>query len=258
MLAKDHAMQRPYIMVAPNGARRSKRDHPALPLTTDDLIDTARACKTAGAQAMHVHIRDQNGQHSLDAGHYRETLDAIADAVPDLHLQITTESAGLFDVNAQLSCIEQVKPDWVSISVREIARDPDLAPQVYATCADQGSKVQHILYGPDDQALLADWRSRGIVASDQTDVLFVLGRYTAGQISAPRDLDPFLRNPPQGRWMACAFGPDEHACLTYAATCGGSLRVGFENSLTDAHRVLHKDNAASIRALRAELSKVST
>lgn len=258
MFLKDRAMHRPYIMVAPNGARRMKQDHPALPLTTDDLIDTARTCAAAGAQAMHVHIRDSNGKHSLDPGQYRETMQAIGNAVPDLRLQITTESAGLFDVQTQLTCIAQVRPDWVSVSIREIARDPDLAPKVYATCADHGCTVQHILYGPDDQALLADWRAKGIVAPDQTDMLFVLGRYSVGQVSAPQDLDAFLETPPAaGTWMVCAFGPQEHACLTHAAAHGGSLRVGFENSLTDTNEIPHKDNAASIRTLLAELDKVS-
>ena len=49
--------------------------------------------------------------------------------------------------------------------------------------------------------------------------------------------------------MICAFGPDEHACLANAALQGGSVRVGFENSLVTSDDVQHEDNAASITSL---------
>jgi uncharacterized protein (DUF849 family) len=254
---KGYAMTQPFIMVAPTGARRGKSDHPALPMTIDEILQTALACQKAGANGLHLHIRDSAGQHSLDAGQYRETLDALASAAPSLLVQVTTESAGLFDVAAQLACLEQLRPAWASISVREAARDAELAPRIYAACADAGTRVQHIAYDAADLELLADWQNQGIVRGDQNDVLCVLGRYAAGQMSAPSDLDPFLAHLPQtGNRMICAFGPQEHGCLKAAATQGFDLRVGFENSLTDATGAPHKDNAASVLALIKLLSEV--
>ena len=247
-------MTQPFIMVAPNGARRGKADHPALPLTTAEILDTARACQAAGADALHLHVRDDQGAHSLDAGRYREALEALAE-IP-LRIQITTEAVGVYDVCAQLACLEQVQPGWASISVREIARDPALAPRVYATCAELGCEVQHILYDTDDVALLQRWQAEGVVRTGQDSVLFVLGRYAAGQQSTPAELDPFLTALPDAPdWMLCAFGPHEHACLAQAAQRGGALRVGFENSLVGADGTPHRDNAASVAALRALLER---
>ena len=241
---------RPFIMVAPNGARRGKADHPALPLTTSEIVETARACKAAGADGLHLHVRDDQGAHSLDAGRYRETLDELTRAVPELRLQITTEAVGIYDVAQQLHCLEQVRPGWASIAVRETARDMDLAPRVYAACADMGCEVQHILYDTDDVALLKRWQAEGIVRPGQDSVLFVLGRYAVGQTSDPTELDPFLAALPDApSWMLCAFGPQEHACLAHAAARGGNLRVGFENSLVGADGQPHPDNAASVAAL---------
>ncbi|WP_375214420.1 3-keto-5-aminohexanoate cleavage protein, partial [Aquabacterium sp.] len=34
----------PRLMVAPTGARRGKGDHPALPVTDDEIVETWRAC----------------------------------------------------------------------------------------------------------------------------------------------------------------------------------------------------------------------
>lgn len=219
-------------------------------------MDTAAACFAAGADALHLHVRDGDGRHSLDAGLYGETLAELVRSVPDLRVQITTEAAGVFDVATQLACLRGVKPEWASISVREIARDPVLAPKVYGACVDQGTKVQHILYGVEDVALLKSWQTEGVVRQGQTSVLFVLGRYAEGQVSDPADLQLFRDAMPDAEdWMICAFGPQEHECLLAAARDGGSLRVGFENSLTDSNGNTYLDNAASVATLRATLER---
>ncbi|WP_420584108.1 3-keto-5-aminohexanoate cleavage protein [Ruegeria sp.] len=245
------AAGRPYVLAAPNGARRGTLDHPELPVSLDQIVDTALSCFRAGADGLHLHVRDAEGRHSLDAGRYLETLAALQQAVPSLELQITTEAAGVFDVPAQLTCLEQVRPDWASVSVREIARSPELAAKVYGLCAEQGTRVQHILYDAEDAALLKQWQIDGTVRDEQVDRLLVLGRYSTGQQSVPQDLDLFPTD--KSPWMVCAFGSREHDCLAYAAHLGGDVRVGFENSLTDENGSVWKDNAASVSALVAKL-----
>ncbi len=224
----------------------------------DEIVQTAKACFAAGAQGLHLHVRDAAGQHTLDPGIYRETLLELGKNVPDMDLQITTEAAGVFDVPTQLACLEGVKPAWASISIKEIARDPTLADGVYGTCAQNETRVQHILYDLTDLALLADWQSRGIVRPGQEDAIFVLGCYTKGQMSDPSDLVPFVDAfAGDGKWMVCAFGQNEHACLLAAARRGGDVRVGFENSLQSENGVQFKDNTASVRALSQALKDAS-
>lgn len=245
----------PLIMVAPTGARRGKADHPQLPITLDEIVATAEACFAAGAPALHLHVRDDAGVHSLDTGRYEAALQALAETVPAMRIQITTESAGIFDVPAQLNCLEAVRPDWASVSIREIARAPELAARLYGGCAEAGTEVQHILFDRDDVALLQDWQGKGIVRPDQTSVIFVLGRYTKGQESDPADLLPFLDAMPERQdWMVCAFGRREHECLLATANAGGTLRVGFENSFIDADGAPHDSNATSVARLMARLA----
>ncbi|MFK7939338.1 MAG: 3-keto-5-aminohexanoate cleavage protein [Roseovarius sp.] len=251
-------MSRPRIMAAPNGARRSKADHPALPITLDETLITAQACHAAGADALHLHIRDTAGGHSLDAGAYREALAELAYAAPALSVQITTEAAGVFDVAAQMQCLEQVQPAWASISVREIARDTDLADRIYGICAANDTKVQHILYDLEDHAQLKLWQRAGTVRAGQTDMLFVLGRYLTDRSSRASDLDPFLTlDLASKNWMVCAFGPGEHDCLYHAAQMGGDLRVGLENSLAGPHATPWPDCAASVATLAARVAHLN-
>ena len=63
------------IAVAPNGGRRVKVDHPAIPLTAKELAETAAECLEAGAAMIHVHVRDAGGGHLLDADAYGKTTD---------------------------------------------------------------------------------------------------------------------------------------------------------------------------------------
>lgn len=247
-------MPTPLIMVAPTGAHRSKDDHPSLPITQSEIVATAIACHAAGAGALHLHIRDRNGAHTLDVHLYQETLTQLAAATPRLPVQITTEAAGRYSVAEQLDCLQRLQPAWASVSAREAARDPTLAPRLYAACADNGTEVQHILYTEKDAQLLADWHRRGITR-DPLRVLLVLGRQ-GNPNPQTADIQAFLAAlPPVENWMLCAFGRREHELLCAAARLGGDVRVGFENSLTDAAGQPHADNAASVAALKALLSR---
>jgi uncharacterized protein (DUF849 family) len=86
-------------------------------------------------------------------------------------------------------------------------------------------------------------------------VLYVLGRYTKTQQSAPADLLPFLApgEPRSGPWMVCAFGRDEAACVSTAALLGGHVRVGFENNFLLPGGSTAASNAELVSAVTAIL-----
>jgi len=131
-----------------------------------------------------------------------------------------------------------------------------LVDRVYGTCAGNGTIVQHILFDAADAELLKGWQGCGLVRSDQDTAILVLGRYTKDMNSDPNALLPFVGAlPPLRKWMLCAFGPQEHACLIKAAQLGGDIRIGFENSTVDADGNPHHDNAHSISKLVASLPK---
>ncbi len=238
------------LMVALNGARRQRRDHPRLPVTAAQLAEAAAACQKVGAQAVHLHVRDEQGAHSLDAGRYREAMAAVAEAAPGMAIQITTESAGIYDVADQLACLEALRPGAASISVREMAREPRLAARTYALCAEAGTQVQHILYGPDCIARLRAWFQDGLVPGTMRDAIFVLGSYRPAIPGQPEGLAKFLNaaSDLQLTWSACAFGRHEQACLLAAVSAGGDARIGFENNIETPDGGLLADNAASVAA----------
>lgn len=247
------------IMVAPNGARRTRTDHPALPVTTAELAETAAACHRAGAGAIHVHIRDSGGRHVLDAGLYREAVAAIrAEAGDDLVVQITSEAVERYTPAEQQALILALAPPAVSIAVREMFADGEPAA-FFAWMRERGIAVQHILYDIADVRWLADLHRRKVIPEDNPRLLFVLGRYAAGEESEARDIEPFLAAAAEEGlagmpWSVCAFGRGETASLTEALRRGGHVRVGFENSLWHEDGRLAADNAERVAAI-AEVAR---
>ena len=104
-------------MVAPNGARKVKADHPLVPLDAGEIAAVARDCADAGAGAIHYHVRDAEGGHILDAGLYHEATAELQRAVPDMHLQITTETVGRYHPNDMRDIVRAIVPQGASVGV---------------------------------------------------------------------------------------------------------------------------------------------
>lgn len=249
------------IAVAPNGGRKVKADHPAVPLTPAELAVTAAHCLEAGAAMIHAHVRNADGSHLLDAAAYRDAIAAIRSAVGDrLVIQITSEALGKYTPAQQRAVVQAVKPEAVSLALRELVPDAG-EEQAFADLLGWMKRErvtpQIILYDAQDAARLAEFRKRGLVPFQKLPVLFVLGRYTAGQTSSPADLLPFVvpAAPTFEHWSVCAFGAQEAACVTAGALLGGHIRVGFENNelLPDGCRAKGNQDlvAAARRALEA-------
>jgi uncharacterized protein (DUF849 family) len=254
-------MALPRIMVAPNGARLTRADHPALPVTIPQIVECAMECQAAGADGLHAHVRDADQRHVLDAGLYRELLDELALKAPRLYVQITTEAVGRFSPAQQRDLVARVVPPAVSVALREITTEPDatVTRRFFAFCQEAGIAVQHILYDQADVKLLGSLLADGTIARDGLAALLVLGRYAKDQVSEPADLDA-----PLGAlrglgvpvdWAICAFGPHETDCLIHADALGGKMRIGFENNRTNADGTLARSNAERVLELVARLPR---
>jgi 3-keto-5-aminohexanoate cleavage enzyme len=248
-------MDQPVILtVAPNGARRVKSDHPAIPLTIAEIGREAARCAGAGAAMIHVHVRAPDGSHVLDAEAYRLAIAEIrAQAGQELIVQITTEAVGRYSPAEQMAVVDSVRPEACSIAVRELIPDPAAEPAAEAFLrrrAGEHCLMQHILYDAADVQRFEALVARGVIPADDASVLFVLGRYSAGQQSDPSDLLPFLAAWSLSLpWAVCAFGRREAACVVTAAALGGHVRVGFENNLHLPDGSLAADNAGLVQSV---------
>ncbi len=248
------------LAVAPNGGRRSKADHPAVPVTREEIAVTAAACLEAGACMIHTHVRNRAGGHVLDVGAYRTTIAAVRAEVGDrLVIQVTSEALGIYRPAEQMAVVREVRPEAVSLALRELA--PDSSQEgafgdFLAWLRRESVTPQIILYSPEEAVRLADLKARGVIPFNDVPVLYVLGRHTAGQRSSPADLLPFIAPgmPHFAHWTVCAFGAREIACVTAAALLGGNARVGFENNLHLPDGSVAPDNASLVATALSTIS----
>ncbi|MDB4222643.1 3-keto-5-aminohexanoate cleavage protein [Granulosicoccus sp.] len=252
----------PQLMVAPNGARKTKADHKQLPITIAETVATAKACYKAGADAIHLHVRNTDGSHSLDSDLYREAMNQLAVQVPHLAVQITTEAVGQYTPDQQRQVIKDTLPDYVSISLTEmLSGDLDAATDFYRWCTEESISVQHILYGQDDLDSLEIMLAQGNLSKRNLQLLFVLGRYTTNQVSDPEDLTLFTqwlaKNDVLADWAVCAFGMNETRCLEAALHAGGKIRVGFENSFWNHDGSLAEHNAERVAEIRQLIDRLA-
>ncbi|MDB3998431.1 3-keto-5-aminohexanoate cleavage protein [Litorivicinus sp.] len=246
-----------FIMVAPNGARRTTLDHPAVPVTDQDLVQTAVACFEAGARGIHAHIRTNDQLHLLDVERYETLITQLHSRVPGLSVQVTSEAAGIYEAEAQIKLLARIQAPWVSVAIREIlrAQEPRALTAFFGELLAK-TRVQFILYDNDDLKTLTALVDQGIIQTTSLEVLYVLGRYSKDQESTPDQLDPFLKTrdaQPKElrpmREMICAFGRGQIPCLLRAASEGMDLRIGFENGIWLPDGTIASDNADLVRTL---------
>jgi uncharacterized protein (DUF849 family) len=64
------------LQAAINGDR-SKADHPATPITQDELVRDVKECLAAGASEFHIHVRDADGNATLEPGLVNRAASAV-------------------------------------------------------------------------------------------------------------------------------------------------------------------------------------
>ena len=245
-------------MVAPNGARRNQAHHPNIPISDDALVDAVIQCQKAGADGAHLHIRDDKGAHLLDANRYRTVLDQLDNSVPEMYLQVTSESADIYEADQQQAMMRALNPDYVSVAMREMVRDPSdwsQATSFYHWADSNNVQIHHILYSLLELQAFLSAVSVGHIPGNHHLLQFVLGNYEETSISEPDHVSDFtemLSTAATGLsfdWMVCAFGKMETACLLEAIRQGGKARIGFENSMWNSDGSVAKDNAERVAEL---------
>jgi 3-keto-5-aminohexanoate cleavage enzyme len=244
------------LMVAPNGARRTKTDHADLPITPGEIAREAARCADAGATMLHMHVRDEGGRHSLDPDLYRAATLAVRVALgARIVIQITTEAVGRYRPAEQMAVVRALRPEAVSLALAElIPDDADVGEAAAFLAWLQRERIapQYILYAPEEVARFHDLRARGVVPQRRPLALFVLGRYADRTEARPQDVLPYLAaHDADCPWSLCAFGPRESACVLTAAGLGGHVRVGFENNLRIADGRLAASNAELVAQIAA-------
>jgi 3-keto-5-aminohexanoate cleavage enzyme len=231
------------ITVAPTGAESAKADVPALPVTLDELVLTAKECEALGAAVIHVHIRDSNAQPTLDPARLRETVAALRETT-DLVVQLSSGGA-VTDPEADRLAVLEAGPEMASCTMGTVNFGDDVFLNRWAFIVDLHTRMQERGVVPEYEifdlghlaALQRLLGKYGLPAGGHVHVDFVMGvpGGMPGTIEALVACRQALRDLPEDTtFSATGIGRTAIPVLLAALSAGGHLRVGMEDTITYA------------------------
>lgn len=231
------------ITVAPTGAESAKADVPALPVTLDELVTTAKECEALGASVIHVHIRDDEAQPTLDLGRLRDTVAALREST-DLVVQLSTGGA-VTDPEADRLRVLEADPEMASCTMGTVNFGDDVFMNRWEFIVELHTRMQERGIVPEyeifDLGHLASLQrlldKYGLPAGGHVHVDFVMGvpGGMPGTIEALVACRQALRDLPEGTtFSATGIGRTTIPVMLASLSAGGHLRVGMEDTLTYA------------------------
>lgn len=227
-------------------------EHASLPITSQQLAECASSLAEASVSVLHMHVRDENNLHTLDVSRYRDALKAIQTAIgDDMIVQVTTEAVGQFQPDEQMQMVRDLRPEAVSLALRELCSDEDAertAGAFFEWLVSERIWPQYILYSVDDVVRFDRLCRKGLFADDHPFCMLVLGQYADGREGKVSDLvDMLAAGAGRYPWSVCCFGRDENDAALHASSVGGHVRIGFENNVLLLDGSVAVDNTALIK-----------
>src|ERR1700722_10955150 len=228
------------ITVAPTGAEADKAAVPALPVTVAELVLTAKECEAAGAAVIHVHIRDDAAQPTLDRRRLADTVAALREGT-GLIVQLSTGGA-TWDSFADRLAVLDVGPDACSLTCGtvnfgdEVFANPcPFIKDLYQLTQERQVVPEFELFDLGHVATLHRLLAQfGPPAGGHLHCNLVLG-VPGGMPGDVATLAAAVAALPAGAtWSATGIGRTTLPVLFGALGAGGHLRVGMEDTLSFA------------------------
>jgi uncharacterized protein (DUF849 family) len=252
------------LTVATTGAWPQKTDTPYIPITPEEIAGEVFKCWQAGASVAHIHVRDDEGKASMSFEKFEKTVKLIRERC-DIVLNLTTSGGlGLTDEIRMKPFIE-LKPElasydcgsmnWLHSSVFE--NHPRFLEKLGAAMKEHGVKPEIEIFDAGMVYNALYYLKQGILEAP-LHFQFVLG--AAGGMAATVENLIFLKSliPPDATWSALGIGKGHLPILFTTLAMDGNVRVGMEDNIFYAPKVLAKSNVEFIertKRIAAELGK---
>ena len=250
------------LTVAPTGAETAKTDAPALPVTVEELVATAKACQAAGAAVIHVHLRDDEARPTLDLGRAREAVAAIREAT-DLVVQISSGGAVTDSEEDRLGVLDAL-PDGASLTCGTVNFGADVfmnrwefIERLYLAMRERQIVPEFELFDlghVTTMRRLLDKHGEPFGGHVHCDLVMGVPGGMPGTTAA---LTACVAALPEGAtFSATGVGRTTLPVMLAALSAGGHIRVGMEDTLSFAPGRPVRDNAELVERA-AELARLA-
>ena len=272
------------ISCAVTGSIHTPSMSPYLPVTAEEIAESALGAAEAGAAIVHLHARDpKDGRPDQSLERFRPFLEVIKQR-SNCVVNITTGGASTMTIEERLQPVAQFKPEVASLNMGSmnfglypmLQRFKDLQhdweqpylegsrdsifkntfadiEKILTTCADNGTRFEVECYDIGHLYTLAHFVDRGLVRAPffVQSVFGILG----GIGAHPEDVMHMRRTADRlfgqdYHWSVLGAGRNQMAIAAQSLALGGNVRVGLEDSLWIGPGRLARSNAEQVAKAR--------
>ncbi len=279
------AKRKVVITCAVTGAIHTPSMSPYLPITPDEIIAGALAAAEAGAAVLHLHARDpENGKPDQTPEAFGRFLSRIKQQT-NAAINITTGGSPFMRVEERVRPAEHFKPEVASLNMGSInfglfhlldrykdfkhAWEPEFLEStrdlvfrnsfkdieyILKTCYDNDTRFEFECYDIAHLYNLKHFLDRGLVkpplfVQSVFGILGGIGTHFEDVAHMKRTADRLFGD--QYRWSVLGAGAAQMRIAAMAASMGGNVRVGLEDSLWAGPGKLATSNAEQVRLVRS-------
>jgi uncharacterized protein (DUF849 family) len=272
------------ITCAVTGAIHTPSMSPHLPITAQEIADAAIGAAEAGAAVVHLHARDpKDGRPDQNPDLFRPFLQVIKQR-SNCVVNITTGGSPTMTVEERLRPCATFKPEVASLNMgsmnfglypmlgrfKEFKHEwerPYLAGSedrifkntftdiagILKACAENGTRFEIECYDIGHLYTLAHFVDRGLVKApffvqSVFGILGGIGAHPEDVMHMKRTADRLFGE--DYRWSVLGAGRNQMPVAALAASMGGNVRVGLEDSLWDGPGKLAESNAQQVKRVR--------
>ena len=247
---------------------------PHLPITPEEIAESALAAAEAGAAVAHLHVREPGtGRPSMALELYREVVERIRTRNKELILNITTGPGGRFvpseddpklagpgttllPPDRRVEHIAALRPEICTLNLNTmnsggevVINTPGSVRRMAGVIAAAGVRPEIELFDSGDIALMHDLLADGTLTSPPL-CSFVMGVRYGFQPGPETVLYARDLLPAEAQFTAVAIGRASFPTVALSYLAGGHVRVGLEDGVYLARGVLAPSNAALVEKAR--------
>ncbi|MEH7484387.1 3-keto-5-aminohexanoate cleavage protein [Neobacillus drentensis] len=246
-------MEKLIITVAPTGAQTTREHTPYVPLSPKEIADSVYEAWQAGASIAHIHVRDENGNNTLNLDTYIDVVNRIQDKC-DIIINLTTAGGVAMNDEDRLRVCE-LGSEMATFDAGSMNFGSDVFLNTPNFLERLAIKMKEYQIKPEieifDVGMIEN--TMRIVKKGLIDppfhFQFVLGIH-GGMPATPKNLLYLTENiPPSSTWSAIGASKEQLAINTMSILLGGHVRVGMEDSVYYRRGELAKTNAQFVERI---------
>jgi uncharacterized protein (DUF849 family) len=259
--------QKVIITCAITGNLTKPEQSPHLPITPQQIADSALEAAEAGASIAHIHVRDpQTGRPSMEIDLYRDVMERIRARNPALIINLTTGPGGRFVPSEddpkiagpgttlmaperRVEHVEILRPDICTLDLNTMNSGGEVVINTPRNVRKMAARIRAAkvmpeleLFDTGDCHLARDLIAEGVLQGPGLYSLVLGVKY--GFNASPETM-MYGRDllPPGAIWTGFGIGRSEFPMVAQSWLLGGHVRVGMEDNLYLSKGVLAKTNA---------------